>query len=659
MKTPPSTAQLASLQSSDELSLLDGIDKLRSQGISHYVQLPQLIVCGDQSSGKSSVLEAISGIPFPTKDNLCTRFPTEVILRRTPTVSGVVSIVPSQDRSEADSDRLSRYHATLTTFSELGSVMETANQLMGITAGTSGAYSDDVLRLEITGPDQPHLTIVDLPGLIHSQNKAQTEDDVNKIRRMIRTYMENQRSIILAIVSAKNDLANQAVLNMAKNLDPKGLRTIGIITKPDELPQGSDSEMEFVKLARNENVEFRLGWHVVRNRKYEERDTTLEARDAVEKEFFDAGVWSDFPRNAVGIHTLRPRLSKVLLDQIKSELPNVMVEIDSKLKVCRSKLDRLGPSRSTFEDQRNFLLKISQNFQALARAAIDGVYNDPFFGDAQSDMGYSKRVRAVIQNLNLDFARRLREKGHRWTVTGNVEGSVLHQDHGSEDENEEEAESTEESPEQQAPGVPVVTSRPWMILYIKKLLKRSRGPELPGLFSPMIIADLFRTQSAWWEKLAQEHVSDVWDQCLVFLGLLMTSLTDETTAERVHKKVISPHMEGKFEMLNQKLAEILQTYSRSHPITYNHYFTETVQKIRDTRLEQDVRNDLLAYFGQKGATEDSFYVNRSIHISAITAIMTKRKEADMDSYACSEIFDCMQAYYKVFLLHTKPTPSAA
>ncbi|QSS63441.1 hypothetical protein I7I51_00499 [Histoplasma capsulatum] len=65
--------QMRNLQSSDELDLVDAIDKLRSQGISHYVSLPQLIVCGDQSSGKSSVLDAISGIPFPTKDNLCTR----------------------------------------------------------------------------------------------------------------------------------------------------------------------------------------------------------------------------------------------------------------------------------------------------------------------------------------------------------------------------------------------------------------------------------------------------------------------------------------------------------------------------------------------------------------------------------------------------------
>ena len=88
------------LQSKDHGDLLNIIDDLRSQGISHYIDLPQVIVCGDQSSGKSSVLEAVSGIQFPQKENLCTRFATEVILRRGPEKNAKVSIVPGTDRTE-------------------------------------------------------------------------------------------------------------------------------------------------------------------------------------------------------------------------------------------------------------------------------------------------------------------------------------------------------------------------------------------------------------------------------------------------------------------------------------------------------------------------------------------------------------------------------
>jgi hypothetical protein len=91
------------LQSNDLGHLLDIIDQLRAYGVEEHVPLPQLIVCGDQSSGKSSVLEAISGIRFPTKDGLCTRFPTEVILRRDPQVLSRISIKPGDNRSETES----------------------------------------------------------------------------------------------------------------------------------------------------------------------------------------------------------------------------------------------------------------------------------------------------------------------------------------------------------------------------------------------------------------------------------------------------------------------------------------------------------------------------------------------------------------------------
>lgn len=97
-----------SLQSKDHGQLLDMIDLLRSHGISHYVRLPQLIVCGDQSSGKSSVLEAVSGVRFLTKENLCTRFATELVLCRDSMANATVAINPGRQTPGASSLRLSQ-----------------------------------------------------------------------------------------------------------------------------------------------------------------------------------------------------------------------------------------------------------------------------------------------------------------------------------------------------------------------------------------------------------------------------------------------------------------------------------------------------------------------------------------------------------------------
>lgn len=296
------------LGSQKQLALLNDIDKLRSHGISQFVNLPQLIVCGDQSSGKSSVLEAISGLQFPTKDNLCTRFATEVILRHAPEARVSVKIVAGPERSKDEQTKLDDFRKDLVNLEDFSALIDDAKSYMGVADGST-AFSTDVLRLEVSGQKQPHLTIVDLPGLIHSENKSQTATDVQIVQNMVHEYMTNQRSIILAVISAKNDYANQIVLSMARKVDPPGTRTMGIITKPDTLSAGSESEMAYMNLARNLDVNFRLGWHVLKNRSYETRNSSSAERDETERSFLSQGIWKDLPRQSVGIHALRDKLS--------------------------------------------------------------------------------------------------------------------------------------------------------------------------------------------------------------------------------------------------------------------------------------------------------------------------------------------------------------
>jgi len=409
---PFHTEALNGLCSKDQLDLLDSIDCLRSHGLSYYVSLPQIIVCGDQSSGKSSVLEAISGVPFPTKSNMCTRFPIELVLRKTSHIGVSVSIVPHESRSESEQQSLGGFQEKLDSFDGLPTLIENAKAALAIS--THGrAFSKDLLRIEVSGPDRPHLTIVDLPGLIHSETKQQSASDVELVQDVVQAYMKEPRSIILAVVSAKNDYANQIVLKLARAADKKGNRTLGVITKPDTLIASSESEAMYVSLARNQDVEFRLGWHVLKNMDSETGEWSLTDRDVKEEEFFSQGIWEDLPRSLLGVDKLRNRLSKVLLRQIAAELPSLIDEIEIKSKARRSQLDKLGEPRATLDEQRLYLLHISQSFQSLIKASVDGTYNDPFFEDAQSEPGYQKRIRAVVQNLNLDFAERIARRGHR------------------------------------------------------------------------------------------------------------------------------------------------------------------------------------------------------------------------------------------------------
>lgn len=629
------------LRSSEQQNLLDEIDSLRLQGISEFVFLPQIVVCGDQSSGKSSVLEAISGVPFPRSDTLCTRFATEVILREAPTPEAVVSIVPSQDASDADRRRLLAFRERLEQLEHFPQLIERAKSEMGITAARN-SFSKNILRVEISGKDKPKLTVVDLPGLIHSESRHQSPADVELISNLVSSYMKNPRSVILAVVSAKNDYANQIVLKRAKEVDRQGLRTLGLITKPNIFPPGSESEADFINLASNDNIQFRLGWHIVKNRDYHSRHSSAEERDRSEAQFFSEGAWGEMPRDMVGIGSLNVRLSRILLDQIKRYLPRLMEDLQSSIEECKTKLAKLGDGRSTAEEQRQFLLKLSQFFQALCRAAIDGNYDDTFFGDPSSDEEYCKRIRAVVQNLNLDFSMLMRTKGHYRMID-----SEPTEERGARKAARKEV-RREARMLDSAPGAPVDLQPKRMsqadaMEWVRKLLVRSRGRELPGSFNPLLVSELFRDQSRPWERIVREHVESIWMASKGFLESLLNFITDGDTFGTLFAHWIDPILTEKFEKANEKLDHLLIDRER-HAITYNHYYTESLQDLREKRQVKELTSKIQRFMGPSSVVTG---YNEGLDATKLARSLATQSEPDMDNFACSELLDSMQAFYKV------------
>lgn len=619
------TSAMEGLNSAKQLDLLDSIDSLRSQGISHYISLPQIIVCGDQSSGKSSVLEAISGISFPIKSNLCTRFPTELVLRKTSKSGVKVRIVPHHSRTEAEQQHLGDFSEELDGFEGLPDLVESAKIAMGLS--THGkAFSRDLLRIEISGPDRPHVTIVDLPGLIHSETKQQSASDVELVQEVVQTYMKEPRSIILAVVSAKNDYANQVVLKLARAADPRGSRTLGVITKPDKLRPGSESEAMFASLAKNQDVEFRLGWHVLRNMDSEEGRGSMKERDEAEKEFFAAGIWTDLSQQLLGIDTFRQRLSDVLLSQIAAELPSLITEIETKSDACRRRLAKLGEPRATLAEQQLYLFQISQQYQSLVRAAIDGTYNEDFFEDAGSERGYQKRIRAVTQNLNESFAERMATHGHFQDITDSAKAKT------------------------DSSNIIQISRKDYMD-HVRTLLRRTRGRELPGTFNPMIVADLFRQQSSPWEALTLSHVTETWKAVKKFIALVVAYIPDESTSKALLQQVFEPAMAGLLEVLNARTLELLSPHQKSHPITYNRNFTETIQKARSTQMKNRYSETLLSFFQIASIKDPIERLSYPRDLRILLNALVDCTEPDMNRFACSEALVCMESYYKVSRIH--------
>jgi GTP-binding protein EngB required for normal cell division len=671
-----SFSSILPLESADTKRVLDIIDELRSQGISKYVDLPQIIVCGEQSSGKSSVLEALSGMPFPTKDTVCTRFATEVILRHhrmsTQIFSIVKSSIPEQREEQARIEVLEKVegvgqvegvgHVARNT---LADAIEKAKPQMGIRDGGK-TFSSDILRVELSGPDHPNLTLVDLPGLYQAGSKSQSDADAEVVTSLVSSYMKNERSIILAVVSAKNDFNNQVITSLARRIDPLGQRTLGLITKPDTLHPGSESEGFYVRLAQNNEVSFKLGWHVLRNRDYPERNLSLTERNGKEKEFFEKGVWTAVHANHLGVDYLKERLSEVLRDHIISQLPSVIQQIDDGLRECRAGLASLGASRSTVNEQRRYLLDVSRRFNERLKDAIDGTYTHPFFGDATSEHDYRKRLRAVIQNTLTTFAEDIRERGHTYDIQEDDtddEFKYAGDRHGQDESGSDESgsdhssnkddqnldsngiESTVNNQEETAAHKVKKITREVYLLKATSRLRRSRGRELSGLFDPLFVGDLFREQCRPWKGLVTECIKVIINATYKVLDTVLGAVSDEDTKIRVLSLLIDPEMDKIKCEVDAKMAAILHSHFVGHPITYNNKLTEIVQDMQQERRERELKRAFNEVFGNGWLVSGK--QTYTLDTASFKRTISSQLEVGMEAYATSCATDFMQAYYQV------------
>lgn len=115
---------------------------------------------------------------------------------------------------------------------------------MCIKASRILTFSDDVLKIEICGPKQQHLSVIDVPGIFRIPIEGVTTDsDIEVVRNMVNNYMKNPRSVILAVIPANVDIATQEILKMAQTCDMKGERTLGVLTKPDLVDKGAENRI--------------------------------------------------------------------------------------------------------------------------------------------------------------------------------------------------------------------------------------------------------------------------------------------------------------------------------------------------------------------------------------------------------------------------------
>ena len=604
---------LSQLQSRAQVELLDAVDKLRRLGFQGDIGLPQLIVCGNQSSGKSSVLEAISRVRFPAKDVFCTSFATEVILRRAPRENFRVQIIPARGCDEARRAYLSSFELTTHSLSPdaIPKVIEEAGRHMQ-SGGQGTRFAEDILRVEISGPSQPHLTLVDLPGIIHTANRDQTDEDIDLVNRLVAEYMRQPQSIILSVVAADYDFANQVVLQRARQFDSVGRRTLGIITKPDRRDAGSAGEREYIELAQNRNISLELGWHVLRNRDFYSKNVDAESRDAEETRFFAHSSWRTLPQSSRGVDALRDKLKQILLRSIRNYLPGLLSDVSSRIEACQRNLDKLGKPRVTDAEQRQYLVTASCKLHSLIKDAVHGNYQDGFFEGLDEHPISSTRLRSTLKNAGWEFAVNMRIHGHLYGIVDEsqkgprtIAKRVDLRTAGA------------EGPLDSC-GMPLTCSRRDYMNAIVQYMYGSQGCELPGAYSPHIVGDIFRCQSRPWQRIATNHAQYCWNLVQSFFSLAVLHVAPEHTADAMLQYVAEPLLQKALQQLQARVQELLKPYTKLHPVTYDEGYLSQVKAYESKRSEDP-----------EGATSGE----RATHTP--------------NSLEAQTILDRMQAYYKV------------
>lgn len=352
--------------------LLDTINDLFRQGIDANIPLPKIVVIGDQSAGKSSLIEAISEISLPREAGTCTRCPLQIQLHNAATAWECKISLTKRYAWSPTSSKTSPLHpwvefenATITPFVKIrdkskleqgirSAQIATLNpkekdikkfiDATELTHGIDVPFSPNVITLDIYAPGLLNLSFYDLPGVI-SQTPDGNRDTVKLIEALNLEYIKQENTIVLLTIPMESDIDNSKASALLRQAEAS-YRTVGVLTKPDRLQ--SDDRVDGWKAVLQDKA-FRMGhgYFVVKQLSQSELANNLGHVDArlAEKHFFNSEQWTgrfghDFA-DRLGTPNLQLALSKKLAQLIFTVMPSLQKKVGDKLTAVNKELNEL------------------------------------------------------------------------------------------------------------------------------------------------------------------------------------------------------------------------------------------------------------------------------------------------------------------------------
>ncbi|XP_034751530.1 dynamin-2-like isoform X4 [Etheostoma cragini] len=329
-------------------------DAFSSIGQTCNLDLPQIAVVGGQSAGKSSVLENFVGRDFlPRGSGIVTRRP--LILQLVNSKVEYAEFLHCKGRKFVDFDEVR---------------LEIEAETDRITGSNKG-ISAIPINLRVYSPNVLNLTLIDLPGMTKVAVGDQPQDIEHQIRDMLLQFITKESCLILAVTPANTDLANSDALKISKEVDPQGLRTIGVITKLDLMDEGTDAR----DILENKLLPLRRGYIGVVNRSQKDIDGKKDIRAALaaERKFFLSHPGYRHIAERMGTPHLQKTLNQQLTNHIRDTLPGLRSKLQSQLLSLEKEVEEYknfrpdDPTRKT-----KALLQMVQQFGVDFEKCIEG-----------------------------------------------------------------------------------------------------------------------------------------------------------------------------------------------------------------------------------------------------------------------------------------------
>ena len=368
--------------------LINIANKLSSLFTNKSIKIPQLVVVGTQSSGKSSLINGILNMNIlPTGKNMVTRTPIKLELLYH---SAVTTCIQFGNYEDSIFKKHKEFVLKGLTEDTETTIRENIESFTKTYAGSEKGISYKEIVIKITSSHVPNLTLIDLPGLVMvaCTDQGQPEDIKDQIKDLIKHYIIQENTIIMGIMPARCDIEVDSALELIKQYDKNGSRTIGIMTKIDLMNENTDIG-NYLKNEISNDLKLNYGYFAIKNKNNSE--ISYKEHNKLESQYFNNHpVYSQMEKNNMGIINLSIYLSNILLNQIKLLIPTIQSQLMENLLQINNELNKLGHHINIDDNNKNFVLNLYiSNFIQDFRESLENYSHS---------LNYGKQIKEIFIN---------------------------------------------------------------------------------------------------------------------------------------------------------------------------------------------------------------------------------------------------------------------